>query len=310
MKRRALATACTAWAVACGNGADEHVPTSASAQRGELPEGVVARVGDDDISRTHVQGIVAKERVTPAEARDRAVRDALWASAAPPEAVRRAERSALARALLEQLKREAESRGPPTDAEVERITERRWLQLARPEAVRTVHAVALLPKDADAAARAKARALAARVRDAVKDTREPDEFEKRAGAVDAEPGALRVERLDPVARDGRVLPSKPLPPGATPPRFDATYAEAVHELEPGDVSQLIETPFGYHVVLLVERLPAMKLSLEERRQLVRDEVFSERAGQLERELVERLRRQSDVAVVRSWDSLTAEVRVR
>src|SRR5262245_15348969 len=112
-----------------------------------LPPGVAARVGGEDISVALVQRISAAQGVSPSEARRRAISDALFAAHAKQAfagsgSVESAERSALARALLESLRREAESRGPASDAEIDAITNERWLELARPPLVRTTHAVA------------------------------------------------------------------------------------------------------------------------------------------------------------------------
>ena len=296
--RLLLATA--ACALACSA---ESRPTPAS---GALPPGVVARVGADLVQTATVARIASSRGVDRSRARDLAIKDALFAAAVRTDPERAAEvsvaeRAILGRTLLESIRARSESAGPPTDAEIGELTAEHWIDVDRPASVRTTHAVVLFktPKDA-APARAAAERLAVALRGITKST----EFIERAQAFPAK--QLRAERLSPVTPDGRMWEPNAPARGTGLPTIDLDYARAASALgSPGDQSPIIKTAFGYHVILLEERIPEQRTSLEERRELFRDEVASRRSKKLLEGTVAELRRGTPVEVVRAADSLTA-----
>jgi peptidyl-prolyl cis-trans isomerase C len=76
-----------------------------------------------------------------------------------------------------------------------------------------------------------------------------------------------------------------------------TFEEAAFALREGEVSDLVETPFGVHIIRLEERKEARLLPLEEIREELRDHVRWERMeAAVERELT-RLRAEADIAIL-------------
>jgi hypothetical protein len=71
----------------------------------------------------------------------------------------------------------------------------------------------------------------------------------------------------------------------------------------------VKTAFGYHVILLVERFPEHRVSLEERRSLLAPEVRTRRAQTELKSLVSELRSRATIEVSRSADDLTSRVPV-
>jgi len=276
-----------------------------------LPEGVVALVGDQHVTRATVERIARARSDSPRAARDAAVRDALLAAAGRKDLagfgiVASADRSILARALLEQLKQQAQSK-PVTAAEVEEMTARRWAELDRPESARTTHALARVEKSEDDV---PARALAERIAREVADVTDPEEFIKRAKAVPAGSVKVVAERLPPVTADGRVVRLN-APADAPPQTFDLAYAHAANALrEVGDKSPVIPGKFGYHVILLEGRMEAKRVPLKQRRGLLADEIMDNRTRRMEEQLLEQARSSHPVEVQRSAADLTARVRVR
>lgn len=279
---------------ACGTGGG-----LAGAPTGPMPAGAVARVGGDVIVGESIGWAAALSHSSVDEAKERLVRDALFAAQAraasldEDAAVRAGIQAALARGLLRELARTARGGGPPTDAEVARVTARHWLDLARPEGFRVVHTVVRLDAKADDATRRRAVAVADAVRRAVAplgaeaaQTSPPpqprpgerpvddpivDRFRARADAVPKEGLTVTTELLPAVAADGRVL----APDGGG---FDPAFASAVARLGArGDTSEPITSSFGLHVAMLLERIPAAMPGLDERRKLVEEEVMMERA---------------------------------
>jgi hypothetical protein len=279
-------------------------------RQGPLGPGVAARVGGDDVTLATVQRIARARGVTPREARDLAIQDALFAQGARARGtsakVATAERGAFARALLEQMRQRGHEAGTPTDAEVETLTKERWIELARPAAVRVTHVVALAKKPAD---REPARAMAERVATALKGATKSDEFEKRVEGLATQDIEVKVERLAPVTTDGRLFE---FAVAGRPPTeigtLDERFTRAAHAIEkPGELSPVVDTPFGFHVIFLEERLAPEQPSLEARRRLLTPEIQSRRAGRLLAEAKEQIKAGTAVELARDVETLTALV---
>lgn len=296
----------TSCAIACGQAPQEPTTTT------ELREGVVARVGQDEIRAETVALIAAQQAITPKQALELAVRDALFASAlreredtAPLVAV--AERAALGRALLEELRAQANQAGPPTPGEVQAVIARHWYQVDRPAGARTIHVVALSKEPKD---KAPAHAVAEQLRNAVAGAKTAEEFEKAAKQVASPDIEVKVESLPAVAPDGRVVPDKPPLPNAPAGELDKAYATAANALtQPGDQSGIVETAHGFHVIMLLERTPAVVMPEAQRSKVVSREVLADRARALESELVKLVHRKTEVQIDSAARELTARVSV-
>ena len=279
--------------------------------RATLGEGVAATVGDQTIGTQTVLRIASAQGVELAAAREHAVSDALFAAFAKQHyagtgRIESIERSALGRSILEELGRAARSQGAPSDQEVAELTAERWFDFDRPVSVRTTHAVVRLANPAD---KQKARAVAARIAAAVRGLKDPVEFKKRALAVPRDGLEVVAESLQPTTAEGKVHSLDPAERG--PLEYDADFARAAHAIaEPGGQSPVTETKFGFHVILLEERFPELRVPLPERRLKLSDEIMTRRARRAEQELVESLRRSHRVQVERAADDLTANVRIK
>ncbi len=274
------------------------------ALRGALPAGAVAAVGDELISAERVAEVVRAQGVTPVKARELAVSDALFSLHARAEldeaAIRVVERAERARAFYRRLEVEVDARGPATDDELAGASAEHWLKVARPVSSRTSHAVVRL---AEGASEVQARALAERILEATRGSDDAATFERRAKEVPAEGLEVRVESLPAVTVDGRVIDlERPAPPEM---RFDTTFCQAANAIaEVGQLSPITRTPFGFHVIYLVERLPAVELSTEEKRVVLAGAVRERRVRQAEQAA---LSRGAQVEVSRAAETLTAEL---
>jgi hypothetical protein len=284
-------------------------PPAAMEQASTAADGV-ARVGPLVIRAAAVQRIAEARGLTPRQALDAAIADALLELAAREQwldrslRVQQAVRASHARALLAALDAEVRAGPPASSSELEGPKERRWLDVARDPSMRTVHAVAIASGEAPEAERQKARALRATVAERVRSAASvaasttppvpivpwvaPDAdpaavvFLAEAKAVSSGP-ELVAEVLAPVTKEGRTVA---VPAGG----FHPSYAEAAHKLvKRGDLIEA-DTPFGFHIIMLLDSVPGSVAGERDLERRLRPEVLRIRAAAQYRQLVGSLRK--------------------
>lgn len=72
------------------------------------------------------------------------------------------------------------------------------------------------------------------------------------------------------------------------------FAEAAFSMEPGDISDIVETRFGYHVIKVEERRPAGRQEFSEIEDQLRERLKQQQIGQEIQQLLETLRQSADV----------------
>ena len=295
------------FAVGCEGPSAPPAPATSS-----LPAGVAARVGVQLIAAKTVERVVAARGVAPRAAAELAISDALFAEGARANrslgTAHSIERAALARAMLEQLVRDAAQAGAPTQAELSEVLRDRWVDVDRPAAVRTTHTVVLNDKpERDAAARAQAEKLAQAVRSATTD----EELVRLAKDFKPEDGfEVRAEQLPFVTPDGRIFQRAEVGFKPRPGSFDVDFARGANALQqPGDLSPLVKSGFGYHVIRLDERAPGATVAPAELAERLTPEVMARRAGRARRELLDKLRPASTIQLERAVDDLVGRIKV-
>jgi peptidyl-prolyl cis-trans isomerase C len=142
----------------------------------------------------------------------------------------------------------------------------RGFELSHGELRATVHAVVLASDDAGLSAHESARDRAARLRDLVMAMplpRTPESFQQLAER-ELHDVPHRVESLPAVDAQGRWARGDLAEP----------FAVATGALQqPGDVSPVVETTFGFHVIVLVSREPAVVRPEAEVRAMVAEELL-------------------------------------
>jgi hypothetical protein len=291
---------------------------------------IVARVGDAAISKETVLGIAKAQNVSPREAVDLAVRDALFAQEALARRLdvrhQRELDATLAKGLAASILRGVKAEGPVRDDEVnELVATTRTLSgenysyiVARPEAWVTVHAVVKIAKDADDDTVKRAKKVADAIHDAAqpvaartKGTTPPvgldhegQQFIDVANAVDKQGFDIAAELLPPVAADSTsVVPNSG---GQFDPRF-AAGAVLLHAR--GDLSEPVRSDFGWHVIMLLDRIPGRQLSMPELKTLFEDYVYDGRARKVTEPLLAALRKATPADIARNSDAQLALLHV-
>jgi len=164
------------------------------------------------------------------------------------------------------------------DDEVEKYYREHPELFAVAEQVRARHIVFMVAENADSATveAARTRAEAARRRALA-----GEDFAALATELSEGPNASNGGDLGTFTADLMVEPIS-----------DAAFA-----LEPGGISEVVRTRFGFHVVKLEERLPAGTTSLEEARPQLRKAIGAQKAGQAMTELMGRLSAEAKIVQV-------------
>lgn len=97
----------------------------------------------------------------------------------------------------------------------------------------------------------------------------------------------RAVSLAPEAAAGGELP--PFARGELPEAFDRAF-----ELEPGQISPVIESPYGFHVFLLERKLPAAEPTFEELRAKIEAELGQRHLEELRRDWLRSLRKSAEI----------------
>lgn len=112
---------------------------------------------------------------------------------------------------------------------------------------------------------------------------------------------MKQEGLDP-AQHGE----ESVTLSARPGQYSDVIDEAVFSLPTGEVSEPIRGPHGWYLFLIVERTEEMRLPFEDREDLIRNQILSERRGQLRQEVDARLRERFPLKWVGGTDSRIQE----
>lgn len=239
-------------------------------------EGAVARVGSAEIPGSLVASVARGRNLSKDAALEALVEDALFAEGARrrglPERpdLRVAQRTLLARLAIRASWAGSTGEGPPTDAELAEVRNTRWREFDRPPSIRTAHVLVQKPSKGGADFATRGRAVAEGLLRELRGTTTPEDFVARGGAPVQRDGlAIVAQQLPAFVADGRIVEGD----GS----MDLAFARGAFELKNvGDVSGVVESSFGFHVIRLNARFEGEHLQDDELRRRVQADVWKER----------------------------------
>lgn len=147
----------------------------------------------------------------------------------------------------------------------------------RPEAVHIRHILIKVEPSASIEEKREKKKLA---EDLLKRARAGEDFGELAYNYSADDWRVKGGDLGLIHR-GRLLPE---------------LEEAAFKLKPGEISELIETIYGYHIIKLEEKVPPTQLSFEEIKDKIRKEIEEKRKKELEENLLKGLKERAMIEI--------------
>lgn len=167
---------------------------------------------------------------------------------------------------------------PINELEVRRVYAENQARLVRPEQVRARHLLVAVPAGADAAV---AREAEQRIRDLLQQIRSGADFAQLAQRHSADVNAPQGGDLGYFSR-GKMVPA-----------FEA----AAFALRPGEVSEPVRSPYGWHLIKLEAHRPSEPLEQAQGLAIVRQMLLGQRQGQARAAALERLRAGSTIELL-------------
>jgi peptidyl-prolyl cis-trans isomerase C len=176
------------------------------------------------------------------------------------------------------LQQEVASQVAVKPTEISGFYEKNPDKFQQPEAVRASHVLITVPEGAAPAARAAARTKAENV---LKQARAGADFAKLAQTYSDD------------ASKGRGGDLGFFPKGQMVPAFEA----AAFALAPNQVSDIVESPFGYHVIKVIEKRPAQNVPFSEAAPRIEQYLRQEQQQAKTKAFVDQLRAKGNVQVL-------------
>jgi PPIC-type PPIASE domain len=209
-------------------------------------------------------------------------------------------RSAKARWLTRVFLEEAERRGALTEVEASQIRKDRWREFDRPPGMRVVHALVRRPSGKSAeivAAFAKdGKRQAMSLRERLLDTNAESDFVNAAKASLSEPYPIVAEDIPLFAANGELIEVQGT--------LDKAFASAAFLLaKDGEVSPIVETPFGFHIIRRAEVKASQTIPLDEMADRVHSDLLRVRSRRTLEEALAKSKEANPVKVNSAFQQL-------
>jgi peptidyl-prolyl cis-trans isomerase C len=166
----------------------------------------------------------------------------------------------------------------PSDLEAKDFYDKNPDRFKQDESVRASHILIRVDEKADAAAKKKARAEIDAV---LKQVKAGGDFAKLAQQHSQDGSAAQGGDLNYFAK------------GAMVPAFD----KVAFELKPGQISDVVTTQFGYHIIKVVDHKPGRTIPFEESSQQIKQFLTEQKKQQHQNAYIEGLKKKSKIEVL-------------
>jgi peptidyl-prolyl cis-trans isomerase C len=182
-------------------------------------------------------------------------------------------------AVNRMLEKEFETAIATSDADVRKFYDDNKARFREPESMRASHILIRADQNADAAAKAKARAQLAGLEAQVK---KGADFAALAKQHSQDPGSAQNGGDLGFFTRGQMVPP---------------FEQAAFATKPGQVSGIVETPFGYHLIRVAEQKPGRDLGFDEVKGQIVEYMKQQLREQKSNAFIEQLRAKAKVEVV-------------
>ena len=166
--------------------------------------------------------------------------------------------------FLEKAKKEV------SDADIQKEYDAHIEELTRPEGATVAHILVQLNDEVDEAADKEAKAKIDAIYDEL--LKDPSKFAEIAvEKSDCPSGKASEGKLPAFDKDGVTLDRTSI--------MDKTFVEAAFTLEkPGQITKPVKTPYGYHIIKLIEKTPEEVVPLEKVKERITEHLVEEKAN--------------------------------
>jgi peptidyl-prolyl cis-trans isomerase C len=176
------------------------------------------------------------------------------------------------------MEAEVSSTPPPTDAQVREFYDKNPDKFKQDEAVRASHILIPADEKADDATKAKARAEAENV---LKQLKAGGDFAELAKKYSKDGSAAQGGDLNFFTK-GQMVPA-----------FD----QAAFAMKPGQMSDIVTTPFGYHIIKVTERRPASTVPFEQVSDRIKEYLTGQQKQGRAQSFIELLKQKAKIEVL-------------
>ena len=166
----------------------------------------------------------------------------------------------------------------PSDAEAKDFYTKNPDKFKQPETAHASHILIPAAENADAATKAKAKATAETV---LKKAKAGEDFAKLAREYSKDGSAANGGDLGEFPR-GQMVPA---------------FEEAAFALKPGQLSGIVTTPFGYHIIKLIEIKPAHVVSFDETAPQIKQFLEGQKKQERQNAFIDGLKKKSKIEVL-------------
>jgi peptidyl-prolyl cis-trans isomerase C len=181
--------------------------------------------------------------------------------------------------VTKMLQAEVEPKVSVTPAQVQDFYDKNPARFKQPERVRASHILLRLPDQADAAAKT---AIRARAEDVLKQVRAGKDFADLARQFSEDPGSAPNGGDLNYFQQGQMV---------------APFDKAAFSMKVGDVSDVVETQFGFHIIKVVDKQPERTVPLDEVRQQVQQFLENQARQEATQGLIKALMAKSKIEVL-------------